>query len=270
MAKTRYINTRFWNDGFISNLMPYEKLIFLYFLTNEHTNICGVYELPLKIIVSETGIPKKKIEEIIPSLCGKIVYIDGWVGIKNFAKYQNSNNSNVQAGIKDALKDIPKEIIKKINDLYIANEGLCIPHQDSSHLNLNLNSDSDLNLDLDSNSPKGATAEWNFSLFQGFKENQIEIVGEPAERQKYPRNMRRKNPDVNYWLAVGKFSQSYKFQDKSKNYIYPWRGGIKLSKLYYDVREKFEADVGPKKNLEKIADMKKVAFGKMEKVEIEN
>lgn len=152
MAKTRYINTRFWNDGFISNLMPYEKLLFLYFLTNEHTNICGVYELPLKIIVSETGIPKKKIEEVMPSFCGKIVYVEGWVGIKNFAKYQNSENKNVQAGIKDALKDIPKEIIKKINDLYIANEGLCIPYEDTSHLNLN----SDLDSDLLNSSPQTA------------------------------------------------------------------------------------------------------------------
>lgn len=147
MAKNRYINTRFWNDGFISTLMPYEKLLFLYFLTNEHTNICGVYELPLKIIVSETGIAGKKVMEIISSFCGKIVYVNGWVGIKNFSKYQNTDNSNVQKGIKEALRGIPPNILKKINDLYMTNEDLCMSHEDQSHLNSDL--DSNLNYDLD-------------------------------------------------------------------------------------------------------------------------
>ena len=45
--KQRYVNTRFWNDTYVSSLDPIEKLLFIYLLTNEHTNISGVYEPPL-------------------------------------------------------------------------------------------------------------------------------------------------------------------------------------------------------------------------------
>jgi hypothetical protein len=40
MAKQRYVRTSFWTDKYIEELSPNEKLIFLYLLTNECTNLC--------------------------------------------------------------------------------------------------------------------------------------------------------------------------------------------------------------------------------------
>ena len=77
--KQRYINTRFWNDNYISELDPIEKLLFIYFLTNEHTNIAGIYEIPLKIIGIETGIDESMLKKILPRLEDKIRYIEGMV-----------------------------------------------------------------------------------------------------------------------------------------------------------------------------------------------
>jgi len=37
--KKRYISTKFWDDEFIVNLDPIEKLLFMYFLTNPLTNV---------------------------------------------------------------------------------------------------------------------------------------------------------------------------------------------------------------------------------------
>lgn len=110
---------------------------------------------------------------------------------------------------------------------------------------------------------KDEASDWNMKFFQILKENGIEIIGDPAERLRYPRNMRRKNGDVEYWISVAKFSQSYKFQDKSKNYIFPWRGPVKLSKLYYDVRTKYELEKTPEKNKKRYEEMK-LKFQKVE------
>lgn len=65
MSKNRFINTKFWSDNFIIELNPLDRYLFLYFLTNEHTNIAGIYELPLRTISFETGIEKDMLEKMI-------------------------------------------------------------------------------------------------------------------------------------------------------------------------------------------------------------
>ncbi len=55
LAKQRIVNTKFWDDSYITRLTPTEKLLFLYLITNPLTNISGVYELPLKRVAFDTG-----------------------------------------------------------------------------------------------------------------------------------------------------------------------------------------------------------------------
>ncbi len=114
MSKQRIINTRFWIDDYTSNLDPIEKLLFLYFLTSTATEICGVYEIPLKTIAVETGIEAKTVEEILKRFTRdkKIFYIDGWVYIVNFTKHQTKNPS-VELGIKRCLGEVPEGIMQK-------------------------------------------------------------------------------------------------------------------------------------------------------------
>lgn len=147
MAKFRYINTRFWVDDYISNLDPIEKLLFLYFLTNPATDICGIYELPLKNIALDTGLDKEMVQKIIDRFTrdGKIFYEKGWVAIKNFQKHQ-SMNPKVKIGIENGLAKAPKEIIDR----------LYIDHDSLSHLNSNLNSNLNPNSNLNSE-PIGST-----------------------------------------------------------------------------------------------------------------
>lgn len=113
MAKTRMLNTRFWNDNFVSSLDPIEKLLFVYFITNEHTNICGIYELPLKIAAIETGIDASMFDKIMPRLAPKVYYVDGWIILPNFPKHQASKMPKVQRGIEIALESIPTRIMEK-------------------------------------------------------------------------------------------------------------------------------------------------------------
>lgn len=118
MAKKRYINTKFWDDNYITNLDPIEKLMFLYFITNPLTDICGVYEIPLRRMAFDTGIDKDMIIKILERFKNddKIYYIDGWIYVKNFSKNQIINDS-VQKGISRSISVVPKEILDEIDKL---------------------------------------------------------------------------------------------------------------------------------------------------------
>lgn len=111
MSVQRMINSKFWSDSFVvDNLNPLDRYLFLYFLTNEKTNICGVYELPLRTISNETGIEKEEILRMLVRLRGKVEYRDGWVCLTNFIKHQNTKSRDVQAGIDKLLANLPEEI----------------------------------------------------------------------------------------------------------------------------------------------------------------
>jgi hypothetical protein len=149
MAKKRYINTRFWDDQYVSNLDPTEKLLFLYFLTNQRTDICGIYEIPLKSIAVDTGIDKEMVVKIINRFTKdkKIFYILGWVFIKNFTKHQ-AVNPKIEEGIKRSLSEVPNNVLAKIREIQGIKDSLSIDYDslsiDSELLNLNLNLNSNL------------------------------------------------------------------------------------------------------------------------------
>lgn len=116
MAKSRMINTKFWDDNYTSNLDPIEKLLFLYLLTNTSTNICGVYEIPVKKIAMETGIDKDMVLKILErfSKDSKAFYIDGWIWLVNFIKNQNQRSPLVKKGIENELEAVPSHIKEKV------------------------------------------------------------------------------------------------------------------------------------------------------------
>lgn len=141
MAKQRYINTKFWDDSYISNLDPSEKLIFLYCLTNPCTNISGAYEIPLKRIAFDTGFDCDMLLKIFSRFerDDKIIYKDNWIVILNFIKHQNTQSNTVITGINENLKNSPEWVKHTLSIRY--------PYG-IIYLDLNLN----LNLDLDDDS----------------------------------------------------------------------------------------------------------------------
>ena len=111
MSKKRYLNTRFWYDSYIAELDPSEKLLFIYLLTNQYSDLCGIYEIPYKHIGLDTGFTNEIIKLILTRFenDGKIFYYKGWVLVKNFTKHQAVNDS-MRIGIERSLKEIPIEI----------------------------------------------------------------------------------------------------------------------------------------------------------------
>ena len=143
MAKHQIVNTRFWDDSYIARLTPNEKLLFLYLLTSPLTTIAGVYELPLKRVAFDTGLPPKEISAMFSKLenDGKLMRQDDWIGIVNFIKHQ-SLNPKVRQGIIAELKRAPHELVAR---LPVNHATLGIGFDRLSHLNSNLNSNTNLN-----------------------------------------------------------------------------------------------------------------------------
>lgn len=126
MAKNRLISTKFWDDIYIEGLPIEEKLLFLYCLTNESLELCGIYEFSLTIASVRTGIPKEKVMEILRKFekTNKMKFENGWLAIKNFVKYQNTENGPVKKGIERSLEVAPVALKEWVdnNDIIPQNE----------------------------------------------------------------------------------------------------------------------------------------------------
>jgi hypothetical protein len=110
------IDTKFWDDPFTAELTPPEKLLFLYYLTNPQVKISGIYEIRIKQVSFDTGINEKQILEINQKFekNNKIYFVDNWVIINNFIKYQTINPSVLQ-GIQRELDNLPPQAVDRLH-----------------------------------------------------------------------------------------------------------------------------------------------------------
>ena len=113
--KLRSVNTKFWEDPFIEELCPNDKLLFIYLLTNPLCNLIGVYEITIKRMSYDTGL---KIETIRKGLDGfergeKVLYLENYVILINFLKNQNLN-TNMIKGANTLIDELPKSLTDNI------------------------------------------------------------------------------------------------------------------------------------------------------------
>jgi len=108
MSKLRSVSTAFWSDPFIEDLTPSEKLLYLYFITNEKTNMLGIYELSIKKISFETGLSKDVVLKALESFerINKIKYKENYLILLNFLKHQHFNTNMIKSAI-DCYENLP-------------------------------------------------------------------------------------------------------------------------------------------------------------------
>lgn len=111
----RCISTDIWNDEFIADKKPVDRLLYVYLLTNARTHICGFYKLLPPTICAETGLKRNQLAEAMTRLAPKILYIDGWVCIKNYSRYQSGGGEKIISAIENELKKVPKEILDRVS-----------------------------------------------------------------------------------------------------------------------------------------------------------
>lgn len=122
MSKQRYISTSFWSDDWVDSLSIHEKLLYMYLLTNECTNIAGIYKITIKRIKDDTGIPREDIISILEKFASdkKALYHKEFIIIPKWLKHQklSEKSGKLIAGVKSILKSLPDDIKE-----FIAKEG---------------------------------------------------------------------------------------------------------------------------------------------------
>ena len=176
MAKQRYINTKFWSDTFIRSCDSNTRYLYLYFLTNEHTNIAGVYELPEDVILFETGLNQNTLSKAIDTLSKgvRIKYYEGWVYIINFIKHQSSSEK-IKKGIEVELAKIPQRIKDKIYHINI----LSIPYgygSNYSNIDPNSNSNKDPNINRSMQAQKSLAVQKQSKNINSFISDNRELT----------------------------------------------------------------------------------------------
>ena len=176
------INTRFWMDTFIENSDPIEKLLFLYLLTNNETNLLGIYEIAIRRIAFDTGIDKDMVLKIFDRFekAGKAMYLDGHVILVNFVKHQKYNGKMLTSA-KNSFDVLPNSLIsnEKMIPVLKGIERVCkgyIKPFDNINTNINLN----LNSNLNSNSNSKEKEEDKESTFF-LNESENVLIEEPEE-----------------------------------------------------------------------------------------
>src|SRR5690606_19231580 len=113
MSKYRQVQVSFWTDAFVLDLTPEEKYFYIYLMTNSKSSQIGIYELPKRIIETETGYNRETVEKLLQRFIdyGKILYHEPTkeIYIINWAKYNWNNSPKVVARVRLELNEVKYE-----------------------------------------------------------------------------------------------------------------------------------------------------------------
>lgn len=119
---TRIVKTSLWRDNKIQHLSKNSTLLFVYLITNEYINLCGIYELSdmyislqCKLTKEELDISKKELQDI------KVAFFhDGWVFLPNSRRHNKYHKSpKTMTAYRNQVSSIPeniKSIFAKLSD----------------------------------------------------------------------------------------------------------------------------------------------------------
>jgi hypothetical protein len=114
--KARQLQTKVWRDGFFLKLSPSEKLLFVFYFTNEFVNIIHLYECPDHLTSFSTGLSVEEIKKAKSALTDKILFFEDYVFLKNawkYERYEGTDNENAKAKLIDELSPNIKDWYKK-------------------------------------------------------------------------------------------------------------------------------------------------------------
>lgn len=112
--KTRIFQTRFYKDKEVLKLSLEAQHLFMYLLTCEHINICGIFELPDPYIILESKLTQEQLDKAKKELqdMNKVIFEDSWVFVVNARKNNNYEKSedNMKCLVKELLR-VPKNVM---------------------------------------------------------------------------------------------------------------------------------------------------------------
>ena len=117
--KTRILYTEIWQDDFFSELDPKEKLLFIYYLTNESVNIIHLYKCMPMRVSADTGIDTPivlKAQEKFEK-AGKIYFKNGYVYLKNASRFESYVGEKNEVAKQKLFDRLSTEIIDWYNNI---------------------------------------------------------------------------------------------------------------------------------------------------------
>ena len=113
----RSINTKVWNDPWFEDLQSNDKLVWLYLLSNQYSNLLGIYEISVKRISYDTSLGAETIRKAFEGfeMVRKAFHINGYIVVVNWLKNQ-SMNANMKKNVKQLLSELPADLIKEIEN----------------------------------------------------------------------------------------------------------------------------------------------------------
>lgn len=148
----RMVDTDVWRKSArFAKCDPLERYLFLFLITNEHTSLCGAYEMRLDEIGLYAGIDyRQTLPQMLKRLedVGLAIYRDGWVVIPKYTAKMSLGNPKVRTGVERGIAALPENI----RSLIIANDCQSSATDSQSSRSPDLDSDSDIDSDSDGDS----------------------------------------------------------------------------------------------------------------------
>jgi hypothetical protein len=118
----RVVDTKFWSDEKVRELSSNAKLLFLYFITNQHTHLSGIYYLPFPVVLYETGLSEAQVKKGIDTLSiPNLAYFDyktDIVWVVNMLSYQGWG-VKIKAAVEKQLQNLHNSyLIQRFHELY--------------------------------------------------------------------------------------------------------------------------------------------------------
>ena len=193
MAVYRHIHIDYWQDGFVLDLTPEEKYFYIYLMTNSKTSQCGIYELPKRIIETETGYNRETVDKLLNRFIEykKIVYCEETreVFLMNWIKHNKIVSPKVKKCVYEELKKIKS--MDMVNLFFKQCEGYGYT-LDKSEIKINMG--------MDRVSIPIPEVESNFEY--GYVEKEKE-----KQKEKEKKEEKEKEKEVSH--SVGRFKKLY-------------------------------------------------------------
>jgi hypothetical protein len=116
---SRVLFTCIYKDDFIASLTPEEKLLFIYFLTNEYVNIIHCYQCSSRTISFDTGIDTPIIEKAKQKFenAGKMFFYKDFIYLKNADRYETYTGIKNEEAKRKIILRMSKDLLDWYNNL---------------------------------------------------------------------------------------------------------------------------------------------------------
>lgn len=125
MAGYRQIHTQIWKDEWFIELDADEKLLWIYLFSNDLASISGLYKIPIRVIVNETGLAPEYVKNTLASFeaSHKIFYEDGVMWVVNMTKYHKNPSEHTQKKVQADIDLVPDGNVKRLYQYHQSNPG---------------------------------------------------------------------------------------------------------------------------------------------------